>query len=131
MTDTPSSISYKGLLRNMLESGFDTQDCIGEKVDDSSGAGAKHITITVEGKEKQLFFADDACGMDEEGLKDHGTLHNRKPPSNKKQGRYGIGGNHAEAEFTKLQGSSLTLTKCEVVARILSQECMNSLLTTR
>jgi hypothetical protein len=100
----------------MLESGFDTQDCIGEKIDDSSGAGAKHISITVESKEKQLFFADDACGMDKEGLKDHGTLHNRKPPSNKKQGRYGIGGNHAEAEFTQLQGSSLTLTKCEVVA---------------
>jgi hypothetical protein len=116
MTDAPNSISYKGVLRNMLESGFDTQDCIGEKVDDSSGAGAKHIAITVESKEKQLFFADDACGMDKEGLKDHGTLHNRKPPSNKKQGRYGIGGNHAEAEFTQLQGSSLTLTKCEVVA---------------
>ena len=62
MTDAPSSISYKGLLRNMLESGFDTQDCIGEKVDDSSGAGAKHIAITVESKEKLLFFADDACG---------------------------------------------------------------------
>jgi hypothetical protein len=100
----------------MLDSGFDTQDCIGEKVDDSSGAGAKHITMTLDSKDKQFIIADDACGMDEEGLKDHGTLHNRKPPSNKKQGRYGIGGNHAEAEFTQLQGSSLTLTKCEVVA---------------
>ena len=105
------SISISGLLQNMLDEGFNTKDCICEMIDDSLGAGSKHIRISLDTINKQLNFIDDGCGMTKDELRDAHILHNRTEPTVLKHGRFGIGRKHAVSHFTQNKHIMKTISK--------------------
>ena len=42
------AVNIAGLLQNLLDTGFRTQDNVGEMIDNSFGSGAKKIRITLD-----------------------------------------------------------------------------------
>ena len=113
MSHMSGSVNIAGLLQNMLDSGFSTKDTIGELIDDSLGAGAKTIRISVNTTRKECVFSDDGCGMNEQKLGESHVLHNRTNSSQEKHGRFGIGRKHALSHFTRNASSVKTLSKSE------------------
>jgi len=111
------AVSISGLLLNLLDTGFRTQDNIGEMIDNSFGSGAKKIRITLDSSTNPptLVFSDNGGGMTLKGLESAHILHNRSDPSATKDGRFGIGGAHARSHFTQNKGSVLTISKSEEV----------------
>ena len=107
------SINISGLLRNMLDEGFNTRDCIGEMIDDSLGAGAKNIRISLDTVNKQLIFSDDGCGMTKEKLREAHVLHSRTESSDFKHGRFGIGRKHGLSHFTQNKYPVKTISKSQ------------------
>ena len=104
-------INISGLLKNLLSSGFNTRDCIGEMLDNSIGANSKNINIILDTKQNILIFSDDGCGMTKEELGKSHILHNRTETSVDKDGCYGIGGKHARSHFTQNVGIAKTISK--------------------
>ena len=111
------AVSISGLLLNLLDTGFRTQDNVGEMIDNSFGSGAKKIRITLDSSTSPpiLVFSDNGAGMTLKGLESAHILHNRSDPSATKDGRFGIGGAHARSHFTQNKGSVLTISKSEEV----------------
>ena len=112
-SSSTESIDHVGMLLNMLSYGFTTPHCLNELIDNSLGADATSIRIilTTNGPTPQFVISDNGTGMTLEELRQAYVLHNRKPATNQKQGRFGIGGNHALVQFTQLKGKTLTLTR--------------------
>ena len=104
-------VNISGLLKNLLSSGFNTRDCIGEMLDNSIGANSKNINIILDTKNNILIFSDDGCGMSKEELGKSHILHNRSETSIEKDGCYGIGGKHARSHFTQNIGIAKTISK--------------------
>jgi len=98
-----------GTLKNMLATGFSTENCITELIDDSLGARATHVRLTL--AEGRLIIADNGCGMSRERLREAHVLNNRSAASATKHGRFGIGRKFALVGLTLLQGSVRTLTR--------------------
>jgi hypothetical protein len=99
------------MLQNMLSDGFNQTSNICELIDDSLGAGAKHVRISLETKELKMAVADLGHGMDHDGLQNGHVLHNRGKPSKTKHGRFGIGRGHALAGFTQLKGKMTAISR--------------------
>jgi len=104
-------VNISGLLKNLLASGFNTRDCIGEMLDNCIGAKSNNINIILNTKLNILIFSDDGCGMTKEELGISHILHNRTDTSIEKDGRYGIGGKHARSHFTQNIGIAKTISK--------------------
>ena len=111
------AVNIAGLLQNLLDTGFRTQDNVGEMIDNSFGSGAKKIRITLDPTTTPptLVFSDNGGGMTLKELKSAHILHNRSNSSATKDGRFGIGGAHARSHFTQNKGSVLTISKSEEV----------------
>jgi len=107
----PSSTNLPGMLQNMLSDGFNQTSNICELIDDSLGAGAGHVRITLETKERKMIVADLGYGMNHDGLQNGHVLHNRGKPSKTKHGRFGIGRGHALAGFTQLKGKMTAISR--------------------
>lgn len=107
----PSSTNLPGMLENMLSDGFNQTSNICELIDDSLGAKARNIHVRVDTKDKTIVVADDAHGMDHDGLQKGHVLHNRKNPSKTKHGRFGIGRGHALVGFTQLKGKMTAISR--------------------
>jgi hypothetical protein len=99
------------MLQNMLSDGFNQTSNICELIDDSLGAGARHIRISLDTREKTIAVADLGHGMDHDGLQNGHVLHNRGKPSKTKHGRFGIGRGHALAGFTQLKGTMTAISR--------------------
>ncbi len=106
---TPNSINISGMMMNMLSSGFDTIDCIGELIDNSIGAHAKNIHIHL--LDHLVIFVDDGEGMNKEELNKCYCLHERKDASDTRSGYFGIGSKHAKIHFTQHQFANTTISK--------------------
>jgi hypothetical protein len=107
-------VNVGGLIKNMLDSGFSLQDCIGELIDDSIGAGATVIRLTLDSAHKECVVSDNGSGMTVAALGDSAVLNNRsEKPSNVKRGRFGIGRHTGCATLTGIQNSTVTLSKCK------------------
>jgi hypothetical protein len=98
-----------GTLKNMLATGFSTENCITELIDDSLGAGATYVRLTL--AKDRLIVADNGRGMTREKLGSAHVLNNRSAASSAKHGRFGIGRKYALVGLTELQGSVRTLTR--------------------
>lgn len=110
MTSTMATgISMAGTLKNMLATGFSTENCITELIDDSLGARATHVRLTL--ADGRLIVADNGCGMSRERLREAHVLNNRSAASATKHGRFGIGRKFALVGLTELKGSVRTLTR--------------------
>ena len=110
MTSTiANGISMAGTLKNMLATGFSTENCITELIDDSLGAGASQVRLTL--ADGRLLVADNGRGMSREQLRSAHVLNNRSAASAIKHGRFGIGRKFALVGLTELQGSVRTLTR--------------------
>jgi hypothetical protein len=107
------------MLKNMLSDGFNVYSNISELIDDSLGASAKNICITVDTQNSLVCVADDGHGMDHDGLQNAHILHNRTKPSKSKHGRFGIGRGHALAYFTQLAGVVTTISKSDEAEELL------------
>lgn len=106
---TPNSINISGMMMNMLSSGFDTIDCIGELIDNSIGAHAKNIHIHL--LDHLVIFVDDGEGMNRDDLNKCYCLHERKDASDTRSGYFGIGSKHAKIHFTQYQFANTTISK--------------------
>jgi hypothetical protein len=95
----------------MLSDGFNQTSNICELIDDSLGAKARNIHVRVDTKDKTTVVADDAHGMDHDGLQNGHVLHNRGKPSKTKHGRFGIGRGHALVGFTQLKGKMTAISR--------------------
>ena len=95
----------------MLSDGFNMVSCLFELIDDSLGAAARDIRVTIDTQGKLIGVADDGHGMDREGLQNGHVLHNRGKPSKTKHGRFGIGRGHALAYFTQLKGKMTAMSR--------------------
>ena len=95
----------------MLSDGFNQTSNICELIDDSLGAKARNIHVRVDTKDKTTVVADDAHGMDHDGLQKGHVLHNRGKPSKTKHGRFGIGRGHALVGFTQLKGKMTAISR--------------------
>ncbi len=110
MTST-TGISMAGTLKNMLASGFSTENCITELIDDSLGAGATHVRLTLVEGPHRLIVADNGCGMTCARLREAHVLNNRSAASSLKHGRFGIGRKHALVGLTQILAPVRTLTR--------------------
>ena len=106
---TPNSINISGMMMNMLSSGFDTIDCIGELIDNSIGANAKNIHIHL--LDNLVIFVDDGEGMNKDELNKCYCLHERKDASDTRVGYFGIGSKHAKIHFTQHKFANTTISK--------------------
>ena len=113
-TSYMNCISIKGLLTNLLNDEFTTRDCIGEMLDNCIGANAKNINIILDSYTDTLIFSDDGDGMTKIELGEAHILHNRKPTSVSKDGRFGIGGKHARSHFTRNTNIVKTISKSSI-----------------
>ena len=95
----------------MLSDGFNQTSNTCELIDDSLGAKARNIHLRVDTKDKTTVVADDAHGMDHDGLQKGHVLHNRGKPSKTKHGRFGIGRGHALVGFTQLKGKMTAISR--------------------
>ena len=103
------TIDIRGLFKNMQSIGFSLLHCLCEKIDNSISAGATHIKITIDNTSMNnmnntnmnlLIVADDANGMNIEGLHNCGTVNRRTDATHTKHGRFGAGGNIADIVIT-------------------------------
>ncbi len=112
---TKNSINVGGLIKNMLDSGFDTNDCIGELIDNSLGANATNIKIhlldTLNELKNVILFVDNGIGMDQTELEKCYVLHNRQDANDERAGYFGIGSKHAKIHFTQHKYFSKTISK--------------------
>ncbi len=98
-----------GTLKNMLAMGFSTENCITELIDDSLGAGATHVRLTLD--DCRFIVADNGSGMTREKVPSAHVLNNRSAASAAKHGRFGIGRKNALVGLTELQAPVRTLTR--------------------
>jgi len=105
------SIDIAGLFKNMLQQGFTTNHCLSELIDDSYGAKATTIGITINTNLSLLIIQDNGIGMNKNMLNKAHRLHSRSAASNDKHGRFGIGRKHALVHFTQNKGNVQTLSK--------------------
>jgi hypothetical protein len=115
---TNGPVNVSGLLQTLLESGFNTYDCIGELLDNSLDSGANNIIMTIDTNSHKFIFSDDGCGMTKTQLGDAHVLHNRSDISVDKAGRFGIGGKHARSHITQNKGLSTTISKTKDIDSI-------------
>ena len=106
-----SDISVSGTLQNLLNQGFNERDGLCEEIDNSLDWGATQIKITLDSKQNVYIHADNGCGMGKKKLEAAFMLNNRKDASEKKLGRFGIGGLQAKACLTNLKGKTTTVSK--------------------
>lgn len=104
-------IDVSGTLQNMLYQGFSINDCLCELIDNSIDAGATRIVTVLSSDNALMIQSDNGRGMDLVELKDAFKLNKRSEASNTKQGKYGIGGNQAMVNITKLQNATTTVSK--------------------
>jgi hypothetical protein len=106
-----SDINVSGTLQNLLNQGFNERDGLCEEIDNSLDWGATQIKITLDSKQNVYIHADNGCGMGKKKLEAAFMLNNRKDASEKKLGRFGIGGLQAKACLTNLKGKTTTVSK--------------------
>lgn len=117
-----NSINISGLIKNMLDSGFDTTDCLGELIDNSLGAKATNIKIhfiddfkyyqdDINKTNYVILFADNGIGMNKNELDNCYILHNRQTANDERSGYFGIGSKHAKIHFTQYKHTSRTISK--------------------
>jgi hypothetical protein len=99
---TNDTICARGMFENMTTIGFNTFDTLCEKVDNSIQEVSTVIQITVNKKDNLIIIADNGNGMDEDKLKNCGTVHRRSESTKDKHGRFGAGGNIADINLTNL-----------------------------
>jgi hypothetical protein len=102
--------SMAGTLKNMLATGFSTENCITELIDDSLGAGATHVRLTL-ADGRCLITADNGSGMTRKNTQTAHVLNNRSAASAVKHGRFGIGRKYALVVLSELQARVRTLTR--------------------
>lgn len=103
------SISVSGMLKNMLDQGFTTLNCLSELIDDSQGAHASIIRIDL--KENGKFtISDNGYGMNREEMKSSHCFHRRSKASNI-HGRFGIGRKQALVNLTQLKHNVQTISQ--------------------
>ncbi len=117
---TMSSISMAGTLKNMLSTGFSTENCITEMIDDSLGAKATMIRLTL--ADNRLIVADNGTGMTCSKLREAHVLNNRSAASASKHGRFGIGRKHALVGLTLILAPVRTLTGAMEEGKIVHSE---------
>lgn len=93
------SMNFKGFIKSKTDIGFTLDECMNEKIENSDSANAKTIKITLFDGHK-MAIADDADGMNDEGLKRVGCLHDMSSSSAFKHGTKGVGGNIADINFS-------------------------------
>jgi hypothetical protein len=96
----------------MLNEGFSERSSVAEKIDNALDAGATRMKIVFDTKECTVAFCDDGCGMDEAKSKVAHRINNRKEKSSDKHGRFGRGGAQGTIFLTRLEKTSVCLSKC-------------------
>lgn len=115
-----SSVSVSGLIQNTLNTGSSIEDCLAELVDNSLGAGATKITITLQTDgSNALIVADNGSKtMNRESLKQSMTLHARSTASDDRPGRFGFGMKQAGISITRHKAATTVISKSQESADI-------------
>ena len=100
MESIQPTINVSGTILNMAGMGFNHLNRICELIENSISAGAKCIRLITNTKTNVMTYVDNACGMDEKGLFQYGTLNNRMNATKTSHGCYGIGGKHSLTGLT-------------------------------
>lgn len=104
------SVNIGGTIRALRSLGFHDRDLPPEGFDNSIGAGATHIRMTIESN-KTIIFADNGPGMIKDEMVKRFILYEDSAASDKKQGRFGIGENVKHSLITDNLTSSKTISK--------------------
>jgi hypothetical protein len=105
MSSSRNPVSHRGMLKNMLNQSFTGLDSLRELIEDSLGAEASAIHLTIKTDQALLILSDNGIGMTKSGLDSAHVFHNRGRPSNRKHGRFGIGRKNALVVLTGLKHS--------------------------
>ena len=107
------SIHVAGQLQNLLVGSFTLYDCVGEMVDNAIAkqVGATRFAMYLDTTKHILVFSNNGNGMNKCQMGQAHVLHNRSESSIEKDGRFGIGGSYARANFTRNQGVYRAISK--------------------
>ncbi len=105
------AVDIKGLIQNTLSTGSSLEAAIGELIDGSFDAGAKHVHIYLDTKAGLLIVADDGCGMSKEKMEESLILHKRSEVSSARAGRFGFGMKQAHISVTRHKAASIIISK--------------------
>ncbi len=110
-----NSVSVSGLIQNTLNTGSSIEACLAELLDNSLGAGATKICITLQTDGTRLLTISDngTKTMNREGLKKAMTLHARSSASDDRPGRFGFGMKQAGISLTRHHAATTVISKCE------------------
>jgi hypothetical protein len=113
-TTNDIGIDIPGFLKNMLNEGFSTLHCLSELIDDSQGANASAIKVSLD---DAFVLSDTGDSMTRDKLVSAHCFHSRSSVS-KKHGRFGIGRKHALVHFTNLKGSAVTVCNTGTLSQL-------------
>lgn len=110
-----NSVSVSGLIQNTLNTGSSIEACLAELIDNSLGAGATKIVVTLQTDgTRSLTIADNGSKtMNREGLKRAMTLHARSSASDDRPGRFGFGMKQAGISLTRHKAATTVISKSE------------------
>lgn len=109
MSSNNQSISVSGMLKNMLDQGFTTLNCLSELIDDSQGAQSTIVRIYLK-ENGDFIISDNGSGMNRDEMKVCHCFHRRSKASNI-HGRFGIGRKQALVNLTQLKYNVQTISK--------------------
>jgi hypothetical protein len=104
------SVNTGGAIRSLSSLGFHIRDLPPEGFDNSIGAGATHIRMTIDSN-KTIIFADNGPGMNKQQMVNRFILYEDSPASDNKQGRFGIGEDVKHSLITENLSPSKTISK--------------------
>ena len=111
----PNSVSVSGLIQNTLNTGSSIEACLAELIDNSLGASATTIAITLQTDDSRILTVADngTRTMDRDSLKRATTLHARSSASDDRPGRFGFGMKQAGISLTRHRAATTIISKCE------------------
>jgi len=112
------SVNIGGTIRSLGSLGFHIRDLPPEGFDNSIGAGATHIRMTINSN-KTIIFADNGPGMNKHQMVNRFILYEDSPASDNKQGRFGIGENVKHSLITENLLSSKTISKKDEILQMI------------
>lgn len=115
-----NSVSVSGLIQNTLNTGSSIEACLAELIDNSLGAGATKINITLQTDGSRILTVADngTRTMNREGLKKAMTLHARSSASDDRPGRFGFGMKQAGISLTRHRAATTVISKSEETGEI-------------
>ena len=106
-----NAVSVSGTIENSRSLGFNLSDCVSEKVDNSTKAGATQIILHLDKDNLEVVLVDNGEGQTRAELANSYILNNRKKANKSGQGKFGQGGKMLEIELSDCKSSTTALSK--------------------